>query len=140
MISRMIDVTETFVRARERGAWPIETLVDAVPSDPNLDGMRVEWDPDADEDWMRVLKTSMVLALVWVPARWSLRRPDITRSWMRSNASRHNVEQVAVPHLDSPVLTVRAGRLDDIWPSREWPEGAVDPACLSAHDLWYATC
>src|SRR5205823_9461668 len=67
MIRRVIDVTETFIRARERGHWPVETLVEAVPADPNLRGMRIEWDREAGEDWLRVLKTSMVLALVWVP-------------------------------------------------------------------------
>jgi hypothetical protein len=141
MIGRVIDVTETFVRARDRGTWPVETLVDAVPTDPNLSGMRIEWDRDAGEDWLRVLKTSMVLALVWVPGPLVIATSghhEIVDEVERLTGT--TVEQVAVPHLDSPVLAVRADRLGDLWPGREWPTGAVDPACLSAHDLWYATC
>jgi hypothetical protein len=138
---RVIDVTETFIRARARGTWPVETLVDAVPTDPNLGGMRIEWDRDAGEDWLRVLKTSMVLALVWVPGPLVIATSghhEIVDEVER--LTKTNVEQIAVPHLDSPVLTVRADRLGELWPGREWPDGAVDPACLSAHDLWYATC
>ena len=141
MIRRVIDVTETFIRARERGAWPVETLVDAVPADPNLAGMRIEWDPVAGEDWVRVLKTSMVLALVWVPGPLVIATSghhEIVDEIERLTKTK--VEQVAVPHLDSPLLTVQADRLAEVWPGREWPDGAVDSACLSAHDLWYATC
>ena len=141
MINRVIDVTEAFIRALERGTWPVETLVDTVPTDANLPGMRIEWDRDAGEDWLRILKTSMVLALVWVRGPLVIATSghhEIVDEVERLTGA--TFEQVAVPHLDSPVLTVRADRLGDLWPDREWPAGAVDPACLSAHDLWYATC
>jgi hypothetical protein len=49
------------------------------------------------------------------------------------------VEQVAAPHLGSPVLRLQAARIAGIWPGREWPAGAIDPDCLSSHELWYAT-
>src|SRR3954462_4165274 len=63
------DVTDVFLRARERGAWPAQTVVDALPGStvPAFDGLRCEWDEAAGEEWIRLLKTSMVLALLWVP-------------------------------------------------------------------------
>jgi hypothetical protein len=38
------------------------------------------------------------------------------------------------------VLSLRPDSITQIWPGRDWPSGAIDPAALSAHDLWYATC
>ena len=136
----MFDATEAFATARRRGAWPMQQLVDAVANDPALHGLRVEWDQDAGEEWLRILKTSMVLGLVWVPGPLVVATSghhEIVDEVERLTAT--TVEQITVPHLDSPVLCLRPDRLDELWPDREWPGGAIDPACLSAHDLWYAT-
>jgi hypothetical protein len=136
----MYDATEQFVAARQRGPWPVQLLVDAVATDPALDGMRVEWDQSADEQWLRILKTSMVLGLVWVPGPLVVATSghhEIVDEVERLTGT--SVEQIAVPRLDSPVLCLQLDRLDEIWPDREWPTGAVDAGCLSAHDLWYAT-
>ena len=136
----MYDVTESFIAARARGPWAVRTLVDAVATDPELAGMRAEWDERADEEWVRILKTSMVLGLVWVPGPFVIATSghhEIVDEVERLTGA--TVEQVAVPHLDSPVLRLQPGRLTEIWPDRQWPVGAIDPECLSAHDLWYAT-
>jgi len=37
------------------------------------------------------------------------------------------------------VLCLQPDRLAEVWPDDQWPVGAIDPECLSAHDLWYAT-
>src|SRR4051794_33400054 len=137
----MYDATDAFASARSRGPWPMRALVDAVSTDPALQGMRVEWDENAGEEWLRILKTSMVLALVWVPGPLVIATSghhEIVDEIERITG--HTVEQLAVPHLDSPVLALRPDRLNELWPDREWPTGAVDPSALSAHDLWYATC
>src|SRR3954447_13938980 len=134
------DATNAFAAARSRGPWPMRALVEAVATDPALQGMRVEWDEDAGEEWLRILKTSMVLGLVWVPGPLVVATSghhEIVDEVERLTAT--TVEQIAVPHLDSPVLCLRADRLEEIWPGREWPREAIDPGCLSAHDLWYAT-
>jgi len=136
----VFDVTESFVAARKRGPWPVEMLVDKVPADAALAGMRVEWDRGSDEEWLRVLKTSMVLGLVWCPGPLVIATSghhEIVDEI--ESLTGIGVEQVAVPHLDSPVLSLQPDRLEEIWPDRAWPVGAVDPGCLSAHDLWYAT-
>src|SRR3954465_12793078 len=134
------DATDAFAAARSRGSWPMHALVEAVATDPALQGMRVEWDEDAGEEWLRILKTSMVLGLVWVPGPLVVATSghhEIVDEVERLTAT--TVEQIAVPHLDSPVLCLQPDRLTDIWPGREWPRDAIDPACLSAHDLWHAT-
>jgi hypothetical protein len=136
----MYDVTELFLSARRRGPWPMPRLVDAVSTDPTLQGMRVDWDESAGEEWLRILKTSMVLGLVWVPGPLVIATSghheivDEVERWTETS-----VEQVAVPHLDSPVLRLQVQHIGDVWPGLEWPVDAIDPECLSAHDLWYAT-
>jgi hypothetical protein len=134
------DVTEAFLAARRSGPWAVQTLADAVSTDLALPGIRVEWDAPSGEEWLRILKTSTVLGLVWVPGPLVVATSghhEIVDEVARLTGT--TVEQVAVPHLDSPVLRVRADRIAEIWPDREWPVGAIDPDCLSAHDLWYAT-
>lgn len=139
----MQDVTDVFLRARERGAWPVEAVVAALPGStvPAFEGLRCEWDQAAGEDWIRLLKTSMVLALLWVPGPLVIATTghhDIDDEIERVTGLA--VEQINVAHIDSPVLSLRADAIGQIWEDREWPTGAVDPAALSAHDLWYATC
>jgi hypothetical protein len=136
----MYDVTDALLAARRHGPWPVQTLVDAVATDPALSGMRVEWDESAGDEWLRILKTSMVLGLVWVPGPFVIATSghhEIVDEVERLTGT--TVEQVAVPHLDSPVLCLRPDRLTEVWPDGQWPVGAIDPECLSAHDLWYAT-
>ncbi|HET7311540.1 MAG TPA: hypothetical protein VFJ17_09465 [Mycobacteriales bacterium] len=137
----MYDVTDSFLAARRRGPWPMQTLVDAVATDPALQGMRVEWDDAGGEEWLRILKTSMVLGLVWVPGPLVVATSghhEIVDEVERLTGTM--VEQVAVPRLDSPVLRLQAERVGELWPDRQWPGDAIDPECFSAHDLWYATC
>src|SRR4051812_27402291 len=136
----MQDITDALVRARDRGAWPVETVVGAIGQGP-FAGLRCEWDADAGEEWIRLLKTSMVLALLWVPGPLVIATTghhDIDDEIERLTGL--NVEQVNVAHIDSPILSLRADAINAIWPGREWPTGSVDPSALSAHDLWYATC
>jgi hypothetical protein len=40
------DVTDVFLRARERGSWPVESVIDALPGSttPAFEGLRCEWD------------------------------------------------------------------------------------------------
>jgi hypothetical protein len=133
----MQDVTDRFLAARSHGAWRVESLVDAHAAGTVFAGLRVEWDAAVGEEWLRVLKTSTVLGLVWVPG------PLVIETSGHQEIAT-DVEQVGgvtpqvvvVPHMDSPVLCVQP---DAVWPDIEWPSGAIDPAALSAHDLWYAT-
>ncbi|MDQ1695872.1 MAG: hypothetical protein QOJ03_1225 [Frankiaceae bacterium] len=137
----MQDVTEAFVRAHEVGAWPVDRVAAAVPGDGPLADLRCEWDQDAGDDWLRLLHTSMVLALVWVPGPLVIATSghhDLVGEIERLTAT--TVEQVAVAHLDAPVIAIRPDRLEEIWPGRDWPQGSVDASAMSAHDLWYATC
>jgi hypothetical protein len=136
----MQDVTEAFLRARTRGAWPIERVVDAVrDGSGEFAGLRCEWEDG--EDWVRILKTSMVLSLVWVPG------PLVIATTGHHEIDDEieglcgiSVEQVNVAHLDQATLSLRTDAIPEIWPGVEWPTNAVDPACFSPHDLWYATC
>jgi hypothetical protein len=137
------DVTDVFLRARGRGAWPAQSVIDALPGStvPAFDGLRCEWDEAAGEEWIRLLKTSMVLALLWVPGPLVIATTghhDIDDEIERLCGI--SVEQVNVAHIDSPVLSIRHDVIGQIWPDRDWPTGAIDPAAMSAHDLWYATC
>ena len=139
----MPDVTDSFLRARERGAWPVADVVAGLPAStaPAFAGLRCEWDADAGEDWVRLLKTSMVLALLWVPGPLVIATTghhDIDDEIERLIGM--TVEQVNVAHIDSPVLSLRPDAIQQIWPDRDWPTGAIDCAAMSAHDLWYATC
>ena len=139
----MQDVTDAFVRARARGSWAVDTVISALPGSesPAFQGLRCEWDQDAGEEWIRLLKTSMVLALLWVPGPLVIATTghhDIDDEIERLTGL--TVEQVNVAHIDSPVLSLRADAIRQIWPDRDWPTGALDPAAMSAHDLWYATC
>jgi hypothetical protein len=137
----MQDVTDAFLRARARGKWAVDAVVAAVPGDGAFGGLRCEWDRDAGDEWVRLLKTSMVLALVWVPGPLVIATTghhDLDDEIERLTGVA--VEEVNVAHIDAPVLSLRADSIGEIWPGREWPTGSVDPAALSAHDLWYATC
>ena len=139
----MQDVTETFLRARAHGRWPVETVIAGLPGStaPAFTGLRCEWDADADEDWVRLLKTSMILALLWVPGPLVIATTghhDIDDEIERLIGM--SVEQINVAHMDSPILSLQADAIQQIWPDREWPTGAIDCAAMSAHDLWYATC
>lgn len=137
----MQDVTDAFLRARSRGRWPVDRVVAAVPGDGTFAGLRCEWDEAADENWIRLLKTSTVLALLWVPGPLVIATTghhDLDDEIERLTGLQ--VEQVNVAHMDTPVLSLRPEAIGQIWPDREWPTGSVDPAALSAHDLWYATC
>ena len=105
-----------------------------------LAGLRVEWDPDVGEHWLRLFKTTTLLGLVWVPGPLVIETkghrefaPEVTE------VTGTYCEVVIVPHMTSPMLSVHPGRIKDIWPDREWPEGAIDPHAMSALDLWYAT-
>jgi hypothetical protein len=142
MVHHVQDVTDAFLRARERGAWPVDRVIAALPSAAAaFEGLRCEWDSDAGEEWIRLLKTSTVLALLWVPGPLVIATTghhDIDDEIERLTGL--IVEQVNVAHIDAPVLSVRADAIGQIWPGHEWPTGSVDPAVLSAHDLWYATC
>jgi hypothetical protein len=135
------DVTEAFIRAHDRGAWPVDSVIAALPGAGSLAELRCEWDKDAGDDWIRLLRTSMVLALVWVPGPLVIATSGhhaLVDEIERVTAT--TVEQVTVAHLDAPVIAIRPDRLQEIWPDREWPGGSVDAAAMSAHDLWYATC
>jgi hypothetical protein len=135
------DVTDAFVRAHARGAWPIEQVVAAVPSEGPLGDVRCEWDQASGDDWVRLLHTSVVLALVWVPGPLVIATTghhDLVDEIERLSGT--TVEQVNVAHMDAPVLGLQPDRLGEIWPDHEWPQAAVDATSLSAHDLWYATC
>ena len=63
----MLDVTDQFVTARRRGPWPIEQVVKACADADGFPDLRVEWDRDSGEQWLRLFKTSMLLGLVWAP-------------------------------------------------------------------------
>jgi hypothetical protein len=136
------DVTEAFLRARERGEWPVVEVVQSVFAGSGIFAdLRCEWDPDADEQWVRLLKTSTVLALLWVPG------PLVIATTGHHDIDDEiegqigvGVEQVNVAHIDRPTLSLQADRIPEIWPDREWPHGSIDPQAFSAHDLWYATC
>ena len=139
----MQDVTDVFLRAMERGTWPVQSVVEALPGSTAtaFEGLRCEWDHEADEQWVRLLKTSTVLALLWVRGPLVIATTghhDIDDEIERITGLA--VEQINVAHIDSPVLSLRADAITQIWPDRDWPTGAIDPAAMSAHDLWYATC
>jgi hypothetical protein len=134
------DVTDAFLAAKARGRWPVEQLCTAVREDPGFAGLRVDWDQQTAEEWLRLLHTSTVWCLVWCPAPLVV----VTTGHRELAADVGRVtgvapEVVAVPHLDSPVLRLRRDRLGEIWPDVQWPDGAVDPDAMSAHDLWYVT-
>src|SRR4051812_44804508 len=124
----MQDVTEGFLRARTRGAWPVERVVEAVRAGSgDFAGLRCEWG-DGD-DWVRILKTSMVLSLVWVPG------PLVIATTGHHEIDDEieklcgiSVEQVNVAHLDRPTLAVQPAAIPEIWPDLDWPTDAVDPA------------
>src|SRR3954454_21345329 len=128
----MQDVTEAFLRARQRGAWPVDKVVGALPAESGaFAGLRCEWDGDAGENWVRLLKTSMVLALVWVPGPLVIATTghhDLDDEIERLTGLQ--VEQVNVAHIDTPVLSLRPDSLGEIWPDLDWPTGSVDPAAL----------
>jgi hypothetical protein len=137
----MQDITDAFLRARERGPWAVDTVLGALPGDGAFAGLRHEWDANSDEEWVRLLKTTTVLALLWVPGPLVIATTghhDIDDEIERLTGI--ELEQVNVAHIDSPVLSVRPDSLGQIWPDRQWPTGSVDPLAMSAHDLWYATC
>jgi hypothetical protein len=134
----MQDVTERFIAARSHGAWPVTSLLTAHAVGNVFAGLRVEWDEASGEEWLRVLKTSMVLGLVWIPGPLVIETSGHQEIAAEvASGSGVTPQIVVVPHMDSPVLCVRP---DDVWLDREWPAGAIDANALSAHDLWYATC
>lgn len=137
----MQDVTEAFIRAHDRGSWAVDRIAAAVPGPGPFTGLRCEWDQAASEHWLRLLRTSVVLALVWVPGPLVIvtsGHHDLIAAIEGLTGT--DVERISVAHMDQPVLGLQPGRLAEIWPDHEWPQGSVDPASLSAHDLWYATC
>ena len=75
----MLHVTDQFVTARTRGAWPVQEIVVACAGHTAFPDLRAEWDAETDEQWLRLFKTSTLLGLVWVPGPLSSRPRAIVR-------------------------------------------------------------
>jgi hypothetical protein len=134
----LIDITDQLLRARQAGGWPVERIRAALPDDPAFDGLHVDWDDG--EDWLRLLKTAVVVALAWAPGPFLL----VTSGHQDLVAAIGTVtgtqpETAVVPHMNSPVLAVQPDRLPAIWADRDWPNPALDCAAMTGLDLWYAT-
>jgi hypothetical protein len=136
----VLDVTDLFVAARGRGSWPVEQIVSASKEGSAFPEMRAEWDPNSGEQWIRLFKTSMLLGLVWVPGPLVIETKghrEVATEVIRVTGT--HCELVVVPHMNTPILSFAAHRLEQVWPDGDWPTGAVDPGAMSAYDLWYAT-
>ena len=101
---------------------------------------RAEWDPNSGEQWVRILKTSTLLGLVWVPGPLVIETKghrEVAAEVTRVTST--YCEILVVPHMNTPILSFAANRMEKVWPDGDWPTGAVDPSAMSAYDLWYAT-
>jgi hypothetical protein len=136
----VLDVTDQFVAARRRGPWPIEQVVAAVADGSAFPDLRAEWDPDSGEQWVRLFKTSTLLGLLWAPGPLVIETKnhrEVATEVTRVTGT--YCEIIVVPHMNTPILSFASHRLAQVWPDGDWPTGAVDPAAMSAYDLWYAT-
>jgi len=134
----VLDVTEQLVAARAHGAWPIDSIR-ALAGHDTLGDLRVEF--DEGDDWLRILRTSTVLALAWTQGPLvvtTLGNAEIVDEIVLVTGVRPEV--VVVQHMHSPVLRIDPNRLREIWPDRGFPIEAVDTDHgMSALDLWYAS-
>src|SRR3954463_15310943 len=136
----MLDITDQFRTARARGPWEVAKVLAACSDGSALPELRAEWDQDAGEQWVRLFKTATLLGLVWVPGPLVIETKGHREVATEVTAVTGTYcEIVVVPHMSSPVLAVQPNRINDIWPDREWPSGAIDVQAMSALDLWYAT-
>ena len=139
-LSAVLDVTDQFIAARARGPWPIEEVVKACADGTAFPDCRAEWDPNSGEQWVRILKTSTLLGLVWVPGPLVIETKghrEVAAEVTRVTST--YCEILVVPHMNTPILSFAANRMEKVWPDGDWPTGAVDPSAMSAYDLWYAT-
>jgi hypothetical protein len=136
----VLDVTDLFIAARARGPWNVADIVTACANDDGFTDLRAEWDPNTGEQWVRLFKTSTLLGLVWAPGPLVIETKghrEVATEVTRVTGT--YCEIVVVPHMNTPILSFAANRLDKVWPDGGWPTGAVDPSAMSAYDLWYAT-
>lgn len=135
----MLDVTEQLVAARAAGPWPVDSVRALAGKDSALGDLRIEF--DEGDDWLRILHTSTVVALVWTKGPLvvtTLGNAEIVDEIVLVTGVRPEV--VVVHHMHSPVLRLDPARLREIWPDRGFPIEAVDAdGGMSALDLWYAS-
>lgn len=101
-----------------------------------LHGSAVDYDEDAGEEWGRLLVGDDVVAILWLRGAFALVQQEFSDLVPRLTSAGVIVEIVS--DWDAPLFTIEPEDLRLLF-GRETISDAVNPARLSANELWWAT-
>ena len=106
-----------------------------------LPGAVSDWDDGAGEEWGRILKDRSVIAMVRVDIPFAVLIGS-SPSLAHDVCEHQHLVTLTVNDLDTPAFTiniVEGGKLLPHWRWESVISPLIDPDCLSASELWYAT-
>ncbi|MER6533992.1 hypothetical protein ABT215_09295 [Streptomyces sp900105755] len=129
----MIDVSDALERLAARPvAWPEEVAVAIADNLARSAGAVVDWDDEADEEWLSVLLQDVRVAMVSTRLRLVVSvtgLPDVPSP---------DAEVISVPSFDDPVIRCDTAVLGQVFGS-EGISHILNAGNFSANDLWFAT-
>lgn len=106
----------------------------------------IEWDPDAGEEWARLIVDNEVDCLIRAPTsageahRFAfLRSPATSAEALRRLLDANDVDVVELIDFEEPCMWAKAERLAAFIGPKLPPAHAFDPQRFSANDLWFVS-
>ena len=132
----MIDISDTLARLGDPPAtWREEVAVEIADYLARSVGGAVDWDKEADEEWLSVLVRDARVAMVAATLRLIIAEERTSGDWqvLASNGT-----VILVPSFDSPVIRCDIATLGRAFGEEEKLR-ALEMETFSANDLWFAT-
>ena len=134
----MIDIAPFLSRySRDKATWNETTSLRAAELIASLADAEIDWDDDAGEEWSSVLTAERAIAYVSMVGPLVFIVEDVAMSL--DEVSERSLNAVPIPSLDASVLQCEERALTEAFGPTAVGSRAVDPACFSAQDLWFAT-
>jgi hypothetical protein len=132
----MIDISATLVKAvLARAGWSETAAHDFFSSVALALLADIDWDEDAGEQWARFIRGDVVVAMAWVSAPLLIADSEVAADLGVMDVSELTV---LVPSMQAVEITADRQCLFELFGDRAHSV-ALDSACFSAEDLWYAT-
>lgn len=133
----MIDIAETLKAATaNKTRWTREDAEAALDAVASATGSRVSWDPGAGEDWGSLVRGHDFVAMISISLPLAVTVASDIEDLLHAQSIS---EVIVVGAYDEPSLCCDRQVLNDVFSYDHGWEEAVDPARLSAWDLWWAT-
>ncbi|MFD7084748.1 hypothetical protein [Streptomyces sp. NPDC059918] len=132
----MTDVSGALARLGDPpAAWREEVAVGIADDLARSLGGVVDWDGEADEEWMSVLVQDSRVAMVSTALRLVVAGERVVGHLQIRTPG---VSVIAVPSFDAPAMRCDVAVLARVF-GGEGKFGELDPEAFSANDLWFAT-